>query len=242
VVVLSVFLGAEHPLTVGLHGAADWCNQNKLSIQERMRLDLESWLCPAYMVYYFHKDIATWITLQLFLTLKLPSPNFMEWASKMLKGDSWKRPLPIVFLSLKEDPYSTVVSSALSAVSGLTTPPISTQGSGSQLAIPPDKDLVAMGGMDQPASDKQAEFDPFRNITVKIGSVLKKAAAQNHPIPVNDTGVPFCLSYHIRGKCYKNCSRHTLRTRKKTQHRRLSAAELKTIILWCVTHFVVGTS
>jgi hypothetical protein len=32
VVVLSVFLGAKHPLTIGLHDTADWCNQNKLSI------------------------------------------------------------------------------------------------------------------------------------------------------------------------------------------------------------------
>jgi hypothetical protein len=242
VVVLSVFLGTEHPLTNGLHGCADWCNQNKLSIQERMRLDPESWLCPAYMVHYFHKDIATWITLQLSSTLKLPSPNFMEWASKMLKGDSWKRPLPMVFLSLRDDPYSTVVSSASSAVSGLTTPTVSTQGSGSQLVIPPaGKALVAMGGMDQPLADQQAEFEPFRGISVKIGSVLEKAAAKNHPIPADDNGVPFCLSYHIRGKCYENCSRHSLRTRKKTQHRRLTAAELKTIVPWCVTHFVVGS-
>jgi hypothetical protein len=120
----------------------------------------------------------------LALTLKLPSPNFMEWASKMLKDDSWKRPVPMVFLALQDDPYSAVVSSASSAVSGLTMPTLSTQGNGSQLVIPPaNKGLVVMGSMDQPASDKQAKFEPFCGITVKIG-----------PIPADDNDVPFCLS------------------------------------------------
>ena len=128
-------------------------------------------------------------------------------------------------------------------MSGLTTPTLSTSGSGSQLAlVPPAKTPVAMGGMDQPASQKQAEFEPFRAITVKIGSVLQRAAAANSPIPVDDKWAPYCLSYHIRGKCYENCTRHSLRTRKKTQHCHLSATELKTIVPWCTTHFNVGNT
>jgi hypothetical protein len=88
VVVLSVILGANHSLTLGLYAASDWCNMNKISVQEWMRLDPESWLCPAYMIHYFHKDILTWITLQLTLILKFLAPNFMEWASKLLIEDS----------------------------------------------------------------------------------------------------------------------------------------------------------
>jgi hypothetical protein len=38
----------------------------------------------------------------------------------------------------------------------------------------------------------------------------------------------------------ENCSRHTPRTKKKTQHRPLSPAELKTIVPWCVEHFTAG--
>jgi hypothetical protein len=72
VVVVSVFLGLDHPLTGGLHAAAEWCNQNKLSIQERMQLDPENWPCPAYMAHYFNKDIVTWIMLHLTSTLNLP--------------------------------------------------------------------------------------------------------------------------------------------------------------------------
>jgi hypothetical protein len=239
VVVLSVFLGANHPLTLGLHAASDWCNMNKLSVQERMRLDPESWLCPAYMVHYFHKDIATWITLQLTSTLKLPAPNFMEWASKLLKGDSWKRPLPDVFLTYRDDPSS---GDSGTTVSGLTTPTVSTSGSASQAPAPAPatKAKPGMGPCEQPPAEQQAEFEPFRKISVRIADVCERASAKNSPIPIDANGVPFCLSYHVRGKCYENCSRHTPRTKKKTQHRPLSPAELKTIVPWCVEHFTAG--
>ena len=80
----------------------------------------------------------------------------------------------------------------------------------------------------------------FKQHTKSYQDMLKEAKAANDPLPIDSNGVPFCMSYHLRGRCYDNCSRHVNRKdpSMKTNHRDLSDSEAEDLAKWCKTYYV----
>jgi len=59
------------------------------------------------------------------------------------------------------------------------------------------------------------------------------------PLPTDDNGIPFCLSFHLVRRCFDNCSRHRKRGKSdmKLNHRAVSDAEEEKLAKWCKAHF-----
>ena len=71
-----------------------------------------------------------------------------------------------------------------------------------------------------------AAFKEFKEKGIPIKTVREAAAAAGRKIPTNSRGTKMCLSYHISGFCFGNCSWHE-------DHRQHNAAEKAALLEWC---------
>jgi hypothetical protein len=224
---------------------------NPLLIQETWDAFFEPVYFPTAVLFYLHKDLATWISLQMHSTSVVPAPNFMEWVMKVMKRDSWYRGMPPgstpqvgpSFMPLITGGGATHASNltSLTGASTITsagtpggsgTPGGGTGGPGTGADAPARKHT-------QPPADHQAEFVPFRDCKKTLKDIMSESARNNDPMPLDKNGTAYCLGYHIRGECWMNCKRHISRIppKIKSNHCRLDASELATIVPWCAKWF-----
>ena len=85
----------------------------------------------------------------------------------------------------------------------------------------PYKKSTAQRGREQYTAPAQVEVQnptPLTHLQVGLGfrllqSMEKSEKATGAPVPQNDDGRPFCLSYHLKGVCNSNCGgRHAQMT------------------------------
>ena len=254
--VAATFFPPEHGIVQTFRTFCNWWDSNPLLIQETWEAFHEPLYFPTAVLFYLHKELSTWINLQINSATVVPAPDFMEWVLKVMKKDNWYRGLPAGSLPL----YTTPVGGATSLVSDLTNQ----AGTGSHLpslgAVPGSNSIAntptsggtgATGASNpqdsqrkhfQAASAAQAEFIPFKTSKKSYREAMSSGARNNDPIPVDRNGTAYCLGWHIRGECWQNCKRNEKKgePKFKSNHRPLDAAEITTLIPWCTKW--VGTT
>jgi hypothetical protein len=249
--VAATFFPPTHGVVRAFETFCNWWDANPLLIQETWDAFFEPVYFPTAVLFYLHKDLATWISLQMHSTSVVPAPNFMEWVMKVMKRDSWYRGMPPgstpqvgpSFMPLITGGGATHASdlTSLTGASTITsagtpggsgTPGGGTGGPGTGADAPARKHT-------QPPADHQAEFVPFRDCKKTLKDIMSESARNNDPMPLDKNGTAYCLGYHIRGECWMNCKRHISRIppKIKSNHRRLDASELATIVPWCAKWF-----
>jgi hypothetical protein len=67
-----------------------------------------------------------------------------------------------------------------------------------------------------------SDFAEFRTLNLTLKKVRERASAKNLPIPQNGQATEMCLSYHVQGFCWDNCSRlQDHKTHTPDEHKRL---------------------
>jgi hypothetical protein len=69
-------------------------------------------------------------------------------------------------------------------------------------------------------------YTGFRQEGLALATVRDNARAAGKPVPKNDKGTEFCLSYHVLGFCWEGCSR-------REDHKVHSFSERATMTNWC---------
>jgi len=81
------FLEKDHPITIEFSKLTRWLDSNQLLLQQA----LDSFPTPlaflTAMVFYFHKDLSSWLNYQLDSNSRVPPPNFLEWSFCLNKKD-----------------------------------------------------------------------------------------------------------------------------------------------------------
>lgn len=240
-------LGASHTVTTSFMRLIRWLDNNQLLLQQKWETFTPDPLAfPTAMLFYFHKDLSTWINYQLVSDRSIPGPDFLEWSYKLSKRDQWFRGLPSSMeygdlIGGGKQEIGVVSDDGRTMVSGLTETSSST---GSNLTDSKDgsdkggKDKDGRGDrgkpMTQDPADQVAALLAFKNPPRQLRVALKAAADAGDPLPADDYNVPFCLSYHTKGSCYDNCNRHAKAS--KSNHRKLGKAEVDRLVTWCKKH------
>lgn len=77
------FLGSTHTVTSSFSRLVRWLNNNQLLLQQKWESFTPDPLAfPTAMVFYFHKDLSTWVNYQLTSDRAIPGPDFLEWSYK----------------------------------------------------------------------------------------------------------------------------------------------------------------
>ena len=77
-------------------------------------------------------------------------------------------------------------------------------------------------------------YDPamqsYKDSGVNLATAQDHAKQASDSIPANSQGTEMCLSYHVLGFCWSNCSR-------VQDHRKHTSAETKQLKEWCDKHY-----
>jgi hypothetical protein len=243
--VAKTFLPKTHGLVLAFQTFCDWWDANPLIIQETWEAFFEPLFFPTAVLFYLHKDLSTWINLQMYSPSVIPPPNFMEWVMKVLKKDNWYRGMPPGSAQsetpsfVHPNPVGSLMSdvTSVTAPSTVTTP--STPGPAASSRSPATTTVEVPRKHYQPPAEHQTEFDAFKNTKRSFKEIMEEAARANEPIPIDKNNTAYCLGYHVRGECWLNCKRHLNKKnpKLKSNHRRIDPAELATIIPWCTKWF-----
>jgi hypothetical protein len=72
-------------------------------------------------------------------------------------------------------------------------------------------------------------FQKFVDMNLRVRDVLQRAGPTNR-VPTNNDGTEMCLSYHMKGVCNSNCSRHQ-------DHKEHQASEDNAMVNWCERNY-----
>jgi hypothetical protein len=248
--VAATFFPPDHGVVRAFETFCNWWDTNPLLIQETWDAFFEPIYFPTAVLFYLHKDLSTWVSLQMHSTSVVPAPNFMEWVMKVMKRDSWYRGMP-PGAAQDETPSFIPIFPGSSSRGSDHTPATDastlTGSSGSTGGSAPPNRPAAAKTPDPPPrkhfqapADHQTEFDEFKPCTKSLKDIMSESGRKNDPMPVDKNGTAYCLGYHIRGECWMNCKRHISKAnpKLKSNHRRLDPDELLTILPWCSNWFV----
>lgn len=243
-VISHTMLGERHTVTKAFHDIIDWMKQHGSLLTEKWLNSAETIWWPTAVLFYFHKELSCWVNYQLATDDPVAPPNFMGWTHKLQIGDHWHRGLPAQLSTRQPDGLDDKsLMSAITDGTGLTDLS-STSGGGGGSGDGGNGGSGGDGrdwskGTTMARGDAHTKLKEFKTHSVGYQDMLKAAKAANDPLPVDDHGVPFCLSYHLRGQCYDNCGRHVNRKNPKmvSNHRKLTDGEAERLAKWCKSHY-----
>lgn len=221
-IVLHTLLGARHSFTL----AYDSFVAAFMREQHYIATVLPSMATPGQLVRHTQIRVSDWFSKQVLLPERVPSPDFQDMLTKIRYQETWAPRMPSAYQyqvpSSNLAPAATVIVPPAPVVPPARTPaptapttvnPVgSTAGRGTRISNP----------------SYHADFAEYKALSISLKSVRDKAQAANKPIPKNHSGTEHCLSFHVSGFCWDNCSR-------KEDHRTHKAAEHKALVEWCKT-------
>jgi hypothetical protein len=232
-VLLRVFLGTEHAITVAWEVHTTTTQQRLLHLQfYSPRTARHQLLLPGLIQRWCQLRFSYWIERQWGSMNDIAAPGWDElWMHITLKTD-WESPLPERYLS----PLNAQVGDDSSQISGLTrgttgTDSTGTNTTGTRTQETPGRQPPA--GQDAVAikCDPYLEsFAPFRATGKRVRVVIKEATLAGNPIPLNDKSIDMCVSYHVKGICNSNCGR-------KRDHTKHTDGETARLMSWCTAAF-----
>jgi hypothetical protein len=238
-VLLHTLLGALHPLTT------HWDQFVSLWIGRESRLQEQLSMAQYSLVLrWLQIRFSAWFTDQHREPIQIGIPDFTALITKILYEEAWEPTLPLKYqLPLPPPPGGRGGGGGGGAGRGRGagggTPGRGTPGRGNPgrggLPHPSDEQHPLPGGRGERAPNNHFHegFMPFRQLGLPLAQVRDKAKEANKPIPVNDDGTEFCLSYHVLGFCWANCGRIQ-------DHRQHHPTENLRLIGWCTDCYREG--
>ena len=158
---------------------------------------------PAQIVRWVQLRISNWFNRQSLTPARVPPPSLMLLFDHIENEEPWKPQVP----------GSPTVPTASTAPNP-GAPTREREG---------DRTRVANNNYD-------ATFQPFKDGTVTLGQARERARTANSPIPTNRHGTEMCLSYHVLGFCWSNCTR-------AQDHCTLASRDKTKLKEWCDQHY-----
>jgi hypothetical protein len=235
-VLLRVFLGTEHTITVAWEAHTTTTQQRLLHLQfYSPRTARHQLLLPGLIQRWCQLPFSYWIERQWGSMNDIAAPAWDElWMHITLKTD-WESPLPERYLA----PLNAQVSDDSSQMSGLTRGTTGTNSSGASSAGTGGRTQEtparqAPAGQDNSVAEKCGlyieSYAPFRASGKRVRDIIKAVTLAGNPIPQNDKSMDMCVSYHVKGICNSNCGR-------RQDHTKHNDGETARLMTWCTAAF-----
>jgi hypothetical protein len=208
-VLLHTLLGTLHPLVLEWDTFVSMWTGREARLNEK--LDMHQYVL---VLRWLQIRFSNWFTDQHREPVQVAVPDLQILITKILYEEQWETPLPAQ--------YQAIVPGLPAYPAPATIP---TLGIVPQVPLVP---LIPTGGRGERVTNNQFDpaFMPFRQLGLSLSTVRDKARAANKPVPKNANNTEFCLSYHISGFCWTNCSR-------AEDHRAHQAPDRTKVLNWC---------
>jgi hypothetical protein len=221
-IVLHALLGSSHLLTQAYDGFVTAFMRK----QHYIATVLPAIATPGQLVRHTQIRVSNWFSKQVLLPERVPPPDFQDMLTKIRYQESWAPRMPNAYhYQSPSSDHAAVPTGALPPTT--TTPPARMPAS----ALPPASAQVApTAGRGTRISNPSyhTDFTEFKALSLPLKSVRDKASAANKPVPKNNSGTEYCLSFHVNGFCWDNCSC-------KEDHHTHKVPEHKALVEWCKT-------
>jgi hypothetical protein len=224
-VLLSMILGTAHPHATKF---GDFLYHLGRMLPELEALAMRRAHTPLRIVRYIQLRFSNWMNQQLNSQQPVPEPNYHELLDRIRNQEAgWEPQIPYRYLPTGQpgnptpSPTGGQPSGAAPAPSPAPGPPAAPTGQ------------PQTGARTRVSNTKYdgAAYQQYRDKNMPLAQVRTHAKDASDPIPKNDQGTEVCLSYHVMGFCWSNCSRIG-------DHRPQTAGERTRTMKWCSTHFV----
>jgi hypothetical protein len=188
---------------------------------------------------------SAWFSDQHREPVRVAIPDFLGLIQKILHQEAWEPSLPSKYQT--HGPHTNITPTVFrpAAAPAVAAPP----------AAPPRRNpRVAPGLFTPPAvrpqpaaaqpaaggrgsrcnnNDFRSAFLPFRQLGLPLAQVRDRARDANRPVPNNNDGTEFCISFHVLGFCWENCGR-------LQDHREHMLNEHNKLLSWCTDCYREG--
>jgi hypothetical protein len=219
-VVLHSMFGPSHVLTQ----AYDRFLSAFLRDEHYIATVLPTMATPGQLVRHTQIRVSNWFTMQVQHPERVPVPDFTDMLTKIRHQEPWAPRMPAAYDYHPQAPRGPVRFTPASptpptVAAPTTAPPVV------PLTVPNASPAPGRGTrVNNPSY--HADFLSFKTLGLPLKQVRDKATSANKPIPKNTKGTEHCLSFHVNGFCWDNCSR-------KEDHRTHSNHEHKALVDWC---------
>jgi hypothetical protein len=223
-VLLSVFLGPAHAMTIAWTGHTMETEQNLLSLQlYRPKTPRHQLLLPALIQRWTQLRFSYWVELQRHSLNNIAPPSFDElWMHITLQLD-WESALPNRYLAALPEfsPGDPAIRLPLGR------PPIPPTHGGAPPAVPP---AARPGSESERCTPYLDAFAVYRATGTRVRDIIQDARQHGHALPQNDAGGDMCVSYHVKGTCSTTCGR-------RADHATHTAGKMTRLKVWCILAF-----
>ena len=199
-ILLRVLLGEYHNLVTAY---AEFVNQFD-AIQTHLEPHATTYEYPSQLVRWVQLRISNWFNRQSLTPARVPAPKLLLLFDHIENEEPWKPNVP-----------------------GMSAPPaqVTTYPPGAPTTREREGDRTRVAN-----NEYDATFQPYKDGTITLGQAREKARAANSPIPTNRHGTEMCLSYHVLGFCWSNCTR-------AQDHCPLASRDKTKLKEWCEQHY-----
>jgi hypothetical protein len=224
-VAIHVLLGSNHALTKAYD--AFW---RRWSTSQQYMLGVytqQPGMFPTLAVCWVQLCFSLWLAQQAMENSPLEVPNFAELLNHIRLHTQWEPSLPPQYYntrSLAAQQVATIQPVSLPVAPGAIREAVIAPTITSGVTAPPT--IKTRGTIVRKTVPINPAFQKFVDMNLRVRDVLQRAGPTNR-VPNNNNGTEMCLlSYHLKGICNSNCSRHQ-------DHREHQPADDQAIVSWC---------
>jgi hypothetical protein len=225
-VAIHVLLGSNHALTKAYD--AFW---RRWSTSQQYLLGVytqQPGMFPTLAVRWVQLRVSLWLAQQAMENAPLEVPNFAELLNLIRLHMPWEPSLPSQY-------YNVRVNAQAATLQPITLPTAAareatiTMPKATVATTPAPPTIKTRGTIVRKTAPINPAFQKFLDMNLRVRDVLQRAGP-SHRVPNNNDGVEMCLSYHMKGVCNSNCSRHL-------DHKDHQPAEDIAIVNWCERNY-----
>jgi hypothetical protein len=226
-VALHVLMGGNHALTKAYD--AFW---RHWSTSQQYLLGVytqQPGMFPTLAVRWVQLRVSLWFAQQAMENSPLEVPNFAELLNHIRLHMPWEPSMPPQYYNTRSAPPAITLPATVATTNAApaTISEAFTSLTGVIPAAPPT--IKTRGTIIRKSVPVNPAFQKFLDMNLRVRDVLHRAGPL-HRVPNNNDGVEMCLSYHLKGVCNSNCSRHQ-------DHKEHQPAEDQKFIRWCEAHY-----
>jgi hypothetical protein len=226
-VAIHVLLGSNHALTKAYD--IFW---RRWSTSQQYLLGVytqQPGMFPTLAVRWVQLRISLWLAQQAMENAPLEVPNFAELLNHIRLHTQWEPSLPPQYYNTRSPTTQQVAALqpvSLPVVPGATRTAVVAPTITTSIAPPTIK---ARGTIVRKSAPINPAFQKFVDMNLRVRDALQRAGPTNR-VPTNNDGTEMCLSYHMKGVCNSNCSRHQ-------DHKEHQASEDNAMVNWCERNY-----
>jgi hypothetical protein len=234
---LGALLGVQHGLTRELLRSLKLYKRIRLQLQLVMTRKLGPRLAPATLVYFFHVQIHGWFEDQWHVDAGdcLPAPDLLSDFKRFERGHNlaWLPDTTLVpqFDVLRQPaptPRATPTpSSRAGAGAGAGANATTANAPPTAATANNEPAISARSGRTRTRNRHRDErFNGDTPLGRRIRDVYIRNAIAIEPAPLRACGSPFCLTWHVKGTCFTDCTR-------ASSHVPLNSEDTQILYDWC---------